>query len=36
MPGMNLGDRHHAGFERVDVVPLTLGIATLYVATRGA
>ena len=25
-----------AGFERVDVVPLTLGIATLYVATRGA
>ena len=25
-----------AGFDRVDVVPLTFGIATLYVATRGA
>jgi demethylmenaquinone methyltransferase/2-methoxy-6-polyprenyl-1,4-benzoquinol methylase len=25
-----------AGFDRVDVVPLSLGIATLYVATRGS
>ena len=24
-----------AGFDRVDMVPLTFGIATLYVATRG-